>query len=70
MADETQLKQQLEILASPRVFPHFRYPIGVPSELMIAVLKAIQAEFGSNPGDSPYLEWVRKLQRNGLIPGE
>ena len=58
----------MEILSRCRRHACFRYPIDGPDEIEQAFDDAIEKVFGPEPADSPYVQWVRKLRRNGLIP--
>jgi hypothetical protein len=64
--DETTNARLIETLFPPASF--FRYPIDGPDEIEKAIDDAIKQVFGPEPPDSPYSEWLRKLERNGLIP--
>jgi hypothetical protein len=46
----------------------FRYPVDGPNEIERAMDDAMEEAFGPQPANSPYVQWVRKLRRNELIP--
>jgi hypothetical protein len=66
--DEMTNARLIETLFPPPSLKLFRYPIDGPSEIEKAIDDAIKQVFGPEPPDSPYSEWLRKLERNGLIP--